>query len=132
VPNSTPSQTASSRWKERVAALGDVGTDATSKEEKYAAVLAFAANKDTSTGKVAVTPAEVRGCTGVSRRYAYDLTEAMGTDIDGVQVREARQVQTGSGVEQKRKALLVDCERVHATGGDVNQFTTGGESSGKG
>ncbi len=114
--------------EERIAALGDVGTDATTKAEKYAAVLAFAANKDTSTGKVAVTPAEVRGCTGVSRRYAYELIEAMDDEVDGVRLREATQVQTGSGVEQKRKALLVDCDRVHATGAAVTQFTTGGAS----
>jgi hypothetical protein len=114
--------------EDRVAALGDVGTNPSTKEEKYAAVLAFAANKNTSTGKVAVTPSEVQGCTGVSRRYAYDLIEAMDDTVDGVRVREATQVQTGSGVEQKGKALLVDCDRVHATGDGVNQFTTGVEA----
>jgi hypothetical protein len=110
--------------EDRVAALGDVGTNPSTKEEKYAAVLAFAANKDTSTGKVAVTPSEVQGCTGVSRRYAYELIEAMDRDIEGVRVRDATAVQTGAGVEQKPKALLVDCDRVHATGDGVNQFTT--------
>lgn len=111
--------------KERVAALGDVGTEPSTKEQKYAAVLAFVANKHGSEGKVAVSPAEIRGCTGVSRRYAYDLVDAMADDIEGVRVRESTTVQTGSGTEQKQKALLVDCEQVHCDEVGVNQFTTG-------
>lgn len=118
--------------EERVAALGDVGTEPSTKEEKYAAVLAFAANKHSTNGKVAVSPTEIKGCTGVSRRYAYDLMDAMGTDVTGVQVREPQRVTTGSDVTHKQKALLVDCERVHANAGVVNQFTTGGETTGSG
>lgn len=121
-----------STLEDRVAAIGDVGTEASTKEEKYAAVLAFAANKQGTDGKVAVTPAEIRGCTGVSRRYAYDLVEAMADDIEGVRFREAKQVQTSSGVEQKSKALLVDCERVHRDRAGVNKFTTGGLEDGAG
>lgn len=111
--------------EDRVAALGDVGAEPSTKEEKYAAVLAFAANKQGSDGKVAVTPAEIRGCTGVSRRYAYDLVDSMADDIEGTRGRAPTTVQTGSGVEQKQKALLVDCTRVHFDGTCVNQFTTG-------
>lgn len=44
-------------------------TDALTKAEKITAVLVFAQNKAGDDGKVAVTPAEIRGCTGVSRRY---------------------------------------------------------------
>lgn len=112
--------------EDRVAALGDVGVESSSKTEKHAAVLAFAAIEDTNTTKIVVTPAEVRGCTSVSRRYAYELIEAMDGEVGGLRVREATQVQTGSGVEQKQKVLLVDYERVHASRGDVTQFTTAG------
>lgn len=112
--------------EERMAALSDVGSDTSTKAEKFAAILAFAANKRSTNDKVAVTPSEIRGCTGVSRRYAYDLIEAMGADVDGVRIREPDQVTTGAGDTQKRKALLVDCDRVHADSVDVNQFTTGG------
>lgn len=115
--------------EERVAALGDVGTEPSTKEEKYAAVLAFAANKHSTNGKVAVSPTEIKGCTGVSRRYAYDLMDAMGTDVTGVKVREPEHVTTGADATSKQKALLVNCERVHADAGAVNQFTTGGETN---
>jgi hypothetical protein len=102
----------------------DQHTDASTKAEKIASILAFAQNKAESGGKVAVTPAEIRGCTGVSRRYAYDLVDAIAGDVEGVQIREGHQVQTGSGIERKSKALLVDCERVHELNEAVNQFTT--------
>jgi hypothetical protein len=120
------------KLEERMAALSDVGSDTSTKAEKFAAILAFAANKRSTNDKVAVTPSEIRGCTGVSRRYAYDLIEAMDADIDGVRIRDPDQVTTRSGDTQKRKALLVDCDRVHADSGDVNQFTTGGASNGSG
>jgi hypothetical protein len=34
-------------------------------------------------------------------------------------------VQTSTGVEHKKKALLVDCETVHGEDTGVNEFTTG-------
>ena len=58
-------------------------TDASTKAEKFAAVLSFAQNKADGNGKVAVTPAEIRGCTGVSRRYAYDLVDLIASEVDG-------------------------------------------------
>lgn len=103
-------------------------TDASTKAEKITAVLAFAQNKADKSGKVAVTPAEIRGYTGVSRCYAYDLVDAVAGDVAGVQMRESKQVQTGNGTKRKQKALLVDCEQVHELGEAVNSFTTGGES----
>lgn len=105
-------------------------TDASTKAEKITAVLAFAQNKANGSDKVAVTPAEIRGCTGVSRRYAYDLVETVATDVEGVQVRESQQVQTGNGTKRKQKALLVDCAQVHRLDEAVNSFTTGGGSEG--
>jgi hypothetical protein len=111
----------------RVAAFGDVGTESTSKDEKFAAVLAFAFNKRGDGPKVAVTPEEIRGCTGVSRRYAYELVEAMGESVAGCRVRESEIVQTARGSRRKPKALLVDCEVVQHDAVDVSEFTTGGE-----
>jgi len=94
-------------------------------------VLAFAQNKAGESGKVAVTPAEIRGCTGVSRRYAYDLVDAVAADVAGVQVRESKRVRTGNGTERKQKALLVDCERVHELDDAVNSFTTTNRGDGE-
>lgn len=122
-------ETTATRVETRLDELGDVTTAASTKEEKFAAILAFARKKRNDSPKVAVSPDEIRGCVGVSRRYAYELIEAMGEAIDGVQVREAKQIETSSGTKRKGKALLVDCEAVHAGDGTVKKFTTGGGES---
>lgn len=88
--------------------------------------MAFAANEAAGDGKVAVTPAEIRGLTGVSRRYAYDLVDPIAADVDGVPVRESQQVTTGTGTKHEQKALLVDCEEVHGLAEAVNLLTTEG------
>ncbi|WP_161569986.1 hypothetical protein [Salinigranum halophilum] len=113
--------------RSRVAALGDLGAERTSKEEKIAAVLTFAFNKGAGESKVSVTPQEIRGCTGVSRRYAYDLVEDIGSSVTGCRVREAEVVQTSTGSKRKPKALLVDCEAVHAESEAVSRLNTGGD-----
>ena len=105
-------------------AVSDIDDEPSSKKAKFAAVLAFAANKRSGNGKVALSPHEIKGCTGVSRRYAYELIETMAGCIDGVGMREAHEVQTGSGTARKGKALLVDCDVVHSGDASVNQFTT--------
>lgn len=45
--------------------------------------------------------------------------------LDVMPVREAREVGTSSGAEEKRKPPLVDCEQVHTDEVGVNQFNTG-------
>ncbi|MFC7047213.1 hypothetical protein ACFQH6_19020 [Halobacteriaceae archaeon GCM10025711] len=113
--------------EQRLDALGDIETGKTTKEQKFAAILAFAENKrDLNSSKVSVTATEIQGAAGVSRRYAYELIDTMPEDVDGVTVRAAKQVPTGSGRKHKKKALLVDCERIHAEQGGVNKFTTRG------
>ena len=105
--------------------LGDLEREQTTKEQKMAAVLAYADNKrDTGQSTVAVTAAEIKGCVGVSRRYAYELVDAIATDVTGCGLREATTVETSTGTKQKPKAVLVDCEAVHGDGGRVNSFTT--------
>jgi len=44
----------------------------------------------------------------------------------GVRLRETKDVQTSTGVEDKKKAFLVDCEAVRVDGDGVTQFTTAG------
>jgi hypothetical protein len=111
--------------EEQLAALGDIGAAKTTKEEKLAAIVTFAQNKQGSqSATVAVTATEIRGCVGVSRRYAYELIDEAAATLDGARVRDATDVQTSTGVEHKKKALLVDCEAVHVDGAGVNEFTT--------
>ena len=110
----------------------DQYAERSTKAEKIATVVAFARNKAGSEGKVAVTPAEIRGCTGVSRRYAYDLLETIADELAGVEVRHPTQVTTGSGTKRKPKALLVDCDVVHTDSVGVNSFTTSSNDEGGG
>ena len=110
--------------EEQVAAFGDVDAAKTTKAQKLAAICTFAQNKHNSqSSTVAVTAAEIRGCVGVSRRYAYELIDDAAAEIEGARVRNATSGESNGA--SKKKALLVDCERVHVETGDVNRFTTG-------
>ncbi len=111
--------------EKQLTALGDIGAAKTTKEEKLAAIVTFAQNKGgNQSATVAVTADEIQGCVGVSRRYAYELIDDAAATLDGARVREATDVQTSTGVEHKKKALLVDCESVHGLDEAVNSFTT--------
>ena len=109
----------------QLAVLGNVGAAKTTKAQKLAAICVFAQNKRGNQSTVAVMAEEIQDCVGVSRRYVYDLVDKAAEELDGVRVREATDVRTNTGVEHKKKALLVDCEVVHTDGEGVNQFTTG-------
>jgi tetrahydromethanopterin S-methyltransferase subunit G len=89
-------------------------TDGSTKAEKFAAVLSFAQNKADKGGKVAVTPAEIRGCTGVSRRYAYDLVEALATEVDGSRSGSPNRSRLDRVLNGKRRRSWLT----------VNRFTT--------
>jgi type II secretory pathway component PulJ len=110
--------------------LGDIGNEQTTKDQKIAAVLAYADNKrDSDQATIAVSAREIKGCVGVSRRYAYDLVEDI-AELDHCRLREAATVQTSTGTKRKAKAVLVDCEAVHSVKTDVKSFTTGGKQNG--
>jgi len=96
----------------RVDALRAVNAELTSKEEKYAAVLEFALEKDCESGMVSIGPHEIRECTDVSRRYAYDLIDAIGGSLPGCEVRESDVVETITGTRRRTKALVIDCDVV--------------------
>lgn len=117
----------------RLAAYAELGADRSTKAEKLAAIAAFADNKAAGrSSTVAVTADEVQGCVGVSRRYAYDLLEVAAGSIEGMQLREPQSVATGHGTERKKKALLVDCDRVHVGVEALNRLTTVEGSTGNG
>ena len=119
----------------RVDALGAVNAELTSKEEKYAAVLEFAFEKDAESGSVSVGPHEIRECADVSRRYAYELIDAMGRSLSGCEVRESDVVETITGSRRRSKALLVDCdvvrnqERSSLSTGSAEVWEDDGESA---
>ncbi|MCU4926470.1 hypothetical protein OB905_10815 [Halobacteria archaeon AArc-dxtr1] len=118
--------------EKRLAALGEIDREKTTKEQKIAAICTFAQNKRGGrSSTVAVTAKEIQGCVGVSRRYAYDLIGEVAEVVEGARVRDAREVPTATGVEHKKKALLIDCEAVHVENGGVNQFTTRSRATGE-
>ncbi|WP_142859548.1 restriction endonuclease [Salinigranum halophilum] len=102
------------RLEARLDALETVSAEMTSKEEKYAVVLELAFAKHTDSETVSVGPHEIRECTDVSRRYAYDMIDAMGTSIVGCEVRDSDVVETITGTRRRSKALLVDCTVVRS------------------
>lgn len=113
------------RVEARLETFDGIDAEPTSKADKIARVLAYASNKgDAGQSTVAVSAAEIKGCVGVSRRYAYDLVEAIAGEVGGCRLREAKTVQTSTGTKHKPKAVLVDCEGVHGPDGAVNSFTT--------
>lgn len=115
---------------EQLDAVTDVSEKKTDKEQKVASIAAFASQKaGNPNATVLVKASELRGCTGVSRRYAYDLIDDIGggDEFGWASVREAKTVKTGSGQEQKPKGLLVDCDKIRTSSQDdgvVNKFTT--------
>ena len=56
-----------------VAAIRDLGSQTTSKEEKIAQIVEYASNKQSvDQDRVTVLPKTIKGITDVSQRYAYD------------------------------------------------------------
>lgn len=130
-------QSAVTNHGKQLEAIRDVGSEKTGKDEKVAAIAAFAQQKvDGSQSKVLVEASEIRGCTGVSRRYAYDLVDTIGNSdqYEWAGVRDAMSVTTGSGTTQKKKALKVDCGKLRGSSQDpdtVNKFTTRTDEEGR-
>ena len=125
---------------ETLATIADVESEKSSEGEKIGAIIAYADKARGGTSKALVTPKEIAGATGCSKRYAYDLVDKIGglgdeaSDFDEGQcpwaaVRESTTVPTASGSETKAKALKIDFDRVQQDSGALNWFNngTGGE-----
>ena len=119
-----------SHHDEQLAAVSDVSQKQTEKEGKVASIAAFAmqqANDPEATVLIDVN--EIRGCTGVTRRYAYELIDNIGEDAEyeWASVRTPETVQTSSGPKQKAKGLLIDCDTLRKSSQQpdgVNLFNT--------
>jgi cell division septum initiation protein DivIVA len=111
-----------------VDALRSVESEASSKEEKIAAIVATAENlADPGQRTVTVLVKDVRAATGVSRRYAYDLVDDMVEQYEWASAPP----EAAYNEDSRQKGVRVDLEAVHAADGAVNKFTTGvgGEGS---
>jgi len=130
-------QTAVESHGEQLEAVADIGTEKTGKAEKVAAIAAFAMGKvDGTQTKTTVEASEIRGCVDVTRRYAYELIDAIGTstEYEWAAVRDEQTVPTGNGTARKKKALKVDCDRLQKSSHapeSVNKFTTRSHEEGR-
>jgi len=110
--------------------LGDIGEEKSTKEQKIVAVLTWADNaRNHQESKVVVKPKDIKGATGVSRRYAYDLIDDMHDTYDWAVDNTQRDDRTTglSGAESDSPpcGVLIDFDEVaHSTDGVVNKFTT--------
>jgi len=111
---------------------------ADSKDEKVAAIVEHATNlRDPGDRAVKLTAKHIKGATGVSRRYAYDLMDpaddnSLVNQYDWI-LTPAEMQQYGSlelDLSGQQKCIAIDFEGVHSAGCPVNKFTTadGGES----
>ncbi|WP_224449335.1 hypothetical protein [Haloprofundus salilacus] len=116
------------RLNEQLDALGDIGAEKTTKEQKIAAVVRYADQKrDNSNDVMRVTPSEIKGLLDVSRRYSYDLVDSIASEFEWARIRDGRLEPTakdGGGSRRIKKALEIDFAGVHGEPVPVNKFTT--------
>jgi len=106
-----------------MAAVQSIGNEKSTKEEKIAQVVAFAENqRSPDTNATTVTMQNIKGATGVSRRYAYDLAEDMIAQYDWA-LDPAEQTRAVDQ-KQRQRGVMVDFEQLHTDPAAVNKFTT--------
>lgn len=107
-----------------------VGT-ADGKDEKVAKIVRFANNARGGEPAVKLTAKDIKGATGCSRRYAYDLMDDLPAEYDWF-LTPQEMTQYGSiqlhNTDDRR--LGIDFEGVHSAGCPVNKFTTSNGSMG--
>lgn len=119
---------------EQLDAFGDIGSEKTSKEQKIAAVVAFANNqKSVDENRVTVLPKEIKGAAGVSRRYSYNLVDDMvngdgeegAVGVDGYSwALDPADQPRRPDQDKPQKGVIVDFEQLHEDHGSVNKFIT--------
>ena len=110
--------------------LSDVGTQKTSKEEKVAAIVTYASQKDGGMRGTVVKPKEIAGIVGVSKRYAYDLIDDIvhgdgehgSLTPDGYDWAEEASSFSAVDKETPERGLAVDFERLHEDDEALNKF----------
>ena len=136
-------ETAVASHGETLDTIADIGDDKTSQEEKLGAIIAYANQARDNSSKVLITPKEIAGATGCSKRYAYDLVDEIGglrEDGSGggydegeypwAAVRKAQTVPTANGGERKSKGLKIDFDRVQRDPDALNWFNNGSGGNG--
>ena len=133
-------ETAVASHGETLEMIADVGEDKTSEEEKLGAIVAYANQARGNSSKVLITPKEIAGATGCSKRYGYDLVDEIGGlredgtggcydegEYPWAAVRKAQTVPAANGGERKEKGLKIDFDRVQQDPDALNWFNNGTE-----
>jgi hypothetical protein len=111
-------------------AVEKMTTDAGRKKDKVRKILDFAQNKRSGQAVVKVTPQDVKGATGVSRRYAYQLTHPEdGLPGEYPWCLEPEEMDQYGSLEIDRsdgdeRVMGIDFEGVHKSPAPVNKFIT--------
>jgi len=119
--------------EQRVEMLGDIGTEKTDKEQKVAAIVTYATQKDGRAKGTVVKPKEIAGVANVSKRYAYDLiADIVNGDSDEGSLRTdgyewALDASDRSAIDKDapEKGLIVDFEQLHEDPEALNKFING-------
>jgi hypothetical protein len=101
------------------------------KQSKVAKIVEYANKKsDSQQAVVKVTPREIKGATGVSRRYAYDLADDLPEEYPWIVTNEEMEQSQYGNLEKEvgDKCIGIDFEGVHGDRCPVNKFTTGTHS----
>ena len=95
--------------------------EANGKDQKVRAIVRFAENKrEPGQPVVKVTPAEVKGATGCSRRWSYSLVDDLPDDYEWLLSPDDMRTYGSLEREDDRKVLGVDFDGVHSTGVPVH------------
>lgn len=116
----------------RLEAFADIADQKTSKEQKIAAIVQYGENLRGSAEKWNITAKEIRGATGVTRRYSYDLIEDLAESFEWAEVREPQEkpsAKDGGSTIQWKKAVRIDYAALHTDQEAVNKFTTDQEAT---
>jgi hypothetical protein len=109
-------------------AIQDLGREKTTKEEKIAALVQFAMNQatDPREDRVTLEVSDIKGVTGVSRRYAYDLLDDLDEDYEWASDRKNIEQYGDLQIDKdaQNAAIVIDLEALHSNEEAVNKFTT--------
>ena len=110
---------------DRLSAVEDQLGQPQGKPAKVAALVEYADNKrDDGDEGAKLDVQEIKGATGCSRRYAYDLVDELPEEYACVMSRQKVSQYGSVEIDDQDVGLFVDCELAHEDARLVNHFTT--------
>lgn len=120
--------------EQNVAAISDLGREKTTKEEKIAAMVQFAVNQasDPTRERVALTPKEIKGVTGVGLRHAYNYLDELPGQYEFLLAKKDVKQYGDLEIDKssRKRALIVDLELLHSDEQALNKFNNSNGTEG--